>query len=157
MLSHGHVDLGVGSNILGLLLALKNLLLGSIDVSLVDVLSLLRVVLSLNEWLAAECLYSKFIAHLLERTIRLKLDLVGQGVEFMSLVLDDLFQSLLETGTNDPQHQWLEQAKQELVLGLLELDVEVLHINVDLVDLEEILLVTFISSRHLDFEAEAGS
>jgi hypothetical protein len=54
VLSHGHVDLRVSCDGLCLLLALEDLLLGSSDVSLVNVLSLLRVVLSLNDLLVVE-------------------------------------------------------------------------------------------------------
>jgi len=61
----------------------------------------------------------------------------------------------LKSGTHKLQHNRLEQAKDELVLGLLELNVEVLNININFVDLEEVLLVRLLGSRSLDLEAES--
>lgn len=75
----------------------------------------------------------------------------------MSLVLDDLLKNFLKSGTHELQHNRFEQAKEKLVLGLLELDVKVLNININFVDLEEVLLVRLLSRRRLDLEAESGS
>lgn len=75
----------------------------------------------------------------------------------MSLILDDFLESLLKCWTHELEHEWLEQAKEQLVLGLLELDVKVLHINVNFINLEKVLLVGLVGGGHLDLEAETGS
>lgn len=138
MLGHGQVDLLILSGSLSPLLALHNPLLGSTDVSAVDIRCVLRIVLDL-----------------LCSTVSLLLDLVAEAIELMDLLLDDLPQSLLESRTHDLQHKRLEQGKQELVRGLLKLDIEVLHINVNLVDLEKVLAVRLLSGGQLHREAES--
>lgn len=140
MLGHGDVDLLVGSNSLGLLLALHDLVLGSVDVAAVDVRSLLGVILDLVLGL-----------------VGLKLDGVQEAVELVDLVLDDLLKHLLDGRAEDLQHERLEQVEQSLVSGLLKLDVEVLDIDVDVVNLEEVLAVLGVGGRHLDLEAETSS
>jgi hypothetical protein len=115
LLGHGHVDLSLVCSILCslcLLLALQDLLLDSLDITAVDVLCLLWIL---------QCL--------LLSTISLGLDLIGVGIELIGLILDGLLDSLLEDRAENLKHDWLGKSKQQLMPGLLELDVEVLDVN----------------------------
>lgn len=93
----------------------------------------------------------------MDSAVGLKLDLVRQSIELVELVLDHLLQCLLQSWAHDLQHHWLTDGEQNLVLGLLQLDVEVLNIDINLVNLEEVLTVLLLGSRHLHLEAETTS
>jgi len=90
-------------------------------------------------------------------TIRLLLDLISQGIEFVKLILDLLLQNLLKNGAEELQHHWLDHTEQCLELGLLQLDFKVLDIDIDAVDLEEILPVGPLRIRQLHSEAKAAT
>jgi hypothetical protein len=47
----------------------------------------------------------------------------------MELILDSLLNGFLESRTESLQHDRLRDGEQQLVLGLLELDVEILDID----------------------------
>jgi hypothetical protein len=95
--------------------------------------------------------------HLLFGSVGLLLELPSKSVELVHLILNLLLQSLLKSRTYNPQHEGLDQAEQNLMFGLLELDIEVLDINVNFIHLKEILAIMFLSCRHLHLEAEACS
>jgi len=140
LLCDSHVNLGLGRNLISLLLALHELALSGRGVSLVNVLDFLRIVLCL-----------------LKCTVGLDLDLIKHRIELSELVLDDLLKNLLKSWAHDLEHERLSKAKQQLVLRLLELNVEMLHININALDLEEVLTILRVSSGHLDLEAEASA
>jgi len=140
VLSQGNVDLLVASGVLGLLFALQCLLLGGIGVALVNVLRLLRIVLR----------FSAGTLGFLVNRVRVT---IGLG----DIVPDLLLEKLGDRRANDTEQEWLEEAEQQLELRFLQLDVEVLHIDSDRVDLEEMLSIARVRSRHCNLEAEAGS
>jgi hypothetical protein len=50
----------------------------------------------------------------------------------VGLILNSLLNGLLESRTESLQEDWLCKSKQELMLGLCELNVEVLDVNLDI-------------------------
>lgn len=142
LLGHGDVDLlvlrGLRSLLLGLLLVVKSTLLGSIVEALVEVGLLLGVGLSG-----------------LASGVSVLLDLVQSAVKLVGLVLDGLLNSLLEGRAEDLEQERLGNLEEKLVLGLLEVDVQGLKVNVDLVNLEEVLTVLLGGSGDLHAEREA--
>lgn len=146
VLSNSHVDLLVGSGLLDLLLLLvqlNDLLLGRREVALVEVLNVLRIGVLLKLCLGP---------------LSLRVDGVQEGVGLAEGILDLLLKNLLESRTNDLDKQGLDNTEQHLVVGLLELDLEVLDINIHLGDLEEVRTVVLRVSRlGRDLEAETLS
>lgn len=140
LLGDSHVDLLVLGLGLGLLLALDGLALGSVVVALVDIGSVLRVTLGL-----------------VLGSVGLLLDLVPESIKLVALVLDGLLNSLLKGRSKNLEHQGLEEAEEELVLGLLDLDVQTLDINVNLLNLEEVLGVLLVGGGDLHLEGETVS
>jgi hypothetical protein len=160
LLGDGHVDLcltGAVCSLLCLLLALEDLLLDGLHIAVVDVLCVLGIL---------QCL--------LLGAISLDLDLVGVRIKLVGLILDGLFNSLLESWAEGLQQDWLCKREQELMLGLCELDVEVLDVNledlivsthsvevemgatyINFVNLEEVLAIRLLSCGELHLEAEA--
>lgn len=142
VLGDSHVDLLVGSDLILLLLALSELLLGSGCVTLVDVLDILGVGVVLG---------------LLLSLLGLLVDTVEYLIELVDVVADLLLGDLLDGGTHDLKKKRLEDVEQKLVVGLLQLDVHVLDVNVNSVDLEEVLAVSLVCSLHSDLEAQTST
>lgn len=143
VLGDGHVDLLVLGGLLELLrlaLPLGHLALRSLSIAVVDIGRLFRIVL-----------------HLALGLVGLELDLVEEAVGLVNVVLDGLFDGLLQGGTDDLEHERLGERKEELVLRLLQLNVEVLDVHVNLVDLEKVLLVLVVGRRHFNLEAETAA
>lgn len=138
LLGDSIVDLLVGNSALGLLLALEYLLLGGSDVAVVNVGGLLGVLTSL-----------------IKSAVSLLLDLVQHGVHPGSLIADGLLKSLLEAGAENLEHDGLEEVEEQLVVGLDQLNLQVLDIDVNLVNLEEVLPVLSIGRGHLHPKSEA--
>lgn len=142
VLGDSHVDLLVGSDLILLLLALGELLLGSGCIALVDVLDVLRVGVLLG---------------LLLGSLGLLVDTIEHLIELVNVVANLLLGNLLDSRTHNLKKKRLEDVEQKLVVGLLQLDVHVLDVNVDGVDLEEVLAVSFVCSLHGDLEAQAST
>lgn len=140
MLSHCNIGLLVGRGSFGFLLILGQSCLGGIDVAIVDVGRILRVVLRSTS-----------------DAFGFLMDLKGFPIELVNLVFNQLLQHLGDGRLDDGKKQRLEDVEQELVLGLLELNVQALHVNVDSVDLEEVLPVGLVGCLHRNLEAETGA
>lgn len=138
LLGDSDVDLLVLGLLLGLLLALHSLGLSGAVVAAVDVGSVLRVALGL-----------------ILGAVGLLLDLEDKGVHLVALVLDGLLNSLLQRRSDDLEHDGLEEVEEELVLGLLELDVEGLDVDVNLLNLEVVLAIRLVGAANLHLEGEA--
>ncbi|KAI6767974.1 hypothetical protein HG530_005983 [Fusarium avenaceum] len=138
LLGDSDVGLLVSSNRLSLLLVLGELLLGSVVVTVVNVGSLLRVVLSLSGG-----------------TISLLLDLEEQLIKLVALILNSLLNSLLQRRADNLQHERLEDREEKLVVGLLHLNLKLGKVNIDLLNLEVVLTILLVGSRHLHLEREA--
>lgn len=138
LLCHSNVGLLVGSHLLGLLLLLRELLLSRSVVAVVDVGSVLRVVLGLSSG-----------------ALGLLLDLVAKLVKLVALVLDGLLNSLLQRSSNNLEHDGLQNREEQLVVGLLDLDLNLGKVNVDLLNLEVVLTVLLLSGGDLHLKGEA--
>lgn len=126
--------LGVSSlrlNIFLLLLSLLELTLERIEVALVDVLDVLGIGVVLG---------------FLGSTVGLLLDGEEQSIKFVDVVADLLLNCLLDDWSKDLQCQRLEEAEQQLVVGLLDLDRHVLDVDVDGGDLEKVVLVALVGT-----------
>lgn len=104
LLSDSHVNLLVSYHSLSLLLALKELLLSSVEVSVVDVRSVLGIG-----------------ASLVERAVGLLLDLVQQLVKLVELILELLLSRLLDRWAEDLSIMGLKRLKRILWLDLTSL------------------------------------
>ena len=109
-------------------------------VALVNILGRVRVVLGL-----------------LGSLVGFLLDAIELAVEVVDLILDDLLNNLCQNGNHDPEKQRLDDGEKSLVLGLLQLDVDVLDVDDNSVDLEEVRVVSLVSSLQGSLEAETAS
>lgn len=116
------------------------MVLDSSVVAVVDVGGILGIALSLSS-----------------STIRLLLDLEEKSVKLVALVLDGLLDSLLQSRAHSLESNGLGDGKEQLVPGLLDLEVEVLHVNVNLLDLEEVLAILLVRGGKLHLERETIS
>jgi len=142
VLGDGHVDLLIGSDLILLLLALGELLLGGGGVALVDVLDVLGV---------------GVVPGLSLSLLGLLVDGEEHLIELMDVVADLGLCNLLDSRTHNLEEKRLEHVEEKLVVGLLQLDVDVLDVNVDRVDLEEVLAVGLVCSLHGDLETKTGT
>jgi hypothetical protein len=140
IMSDCHVDLGIGNLSFSLLLFGKSLLLNGLDIAIVDVGSSLRISFS-----SFQCLLS------------FRMNLPGVCIGISKGTGDLLLQDLLNSRAHDLEEQWLKDTEEHLMIRLLELDVEVLHIDVDFVNLEEVLTITLVCVGCNNLEAEAIS
>lgn len=138
LLGHGNVGLLVGSDFLSLLLLLGELLLSGVVVAVVDVRSVLRVVLGLSR-----------------STVGLLLHLVEDLVKLVALILDSLLNSLLQRGSDDLEHDGLQHREEQLVVGLLDLDLDLRKVNVNLLDLEVVLAILLVGGGDLHLKGKA--
>ena len=149
MLGHGNVDTllgGRGLELLLLLLTLAHLLLEGSEVALVDVLDVLRVRVALG---------------LSRSPVGLLLGSVEHGVKLVHVLANLLLDDLLDDGAHHLEQEGLEETEEKLVVGLLQLDVQVGDVNVNVVDLEEVSLVRavglLVRGLHSDLEAQAST
>ena len=98
VLGNGDVDRLVRSDLITLLLALRQLLLGSVEVTLVDVADLVWVVLGL-----------------LSGTVSLLLDGVSETIELLNLVSKLLLNDLGDDGAHDLQEKRLHKSEEKPV------------------------------------------
>ena len=117
LLGDGHVDLRLASpirSLLCLLLALQKLLLDGLHIAVVNIGRIFGI-----------------LDDLLLSTINFLLDLVGVSIKLVDLILDGFLGGLLESWAESLQQNWLSKSEQELVLGLCELDAEILDVNLE--------------------------
>ena len=138
MKQRGILTCGVGYLLLCLLLLCRKLSLVGGEVLLEDALGILWVVLSLFG-----CALSVLI------------DTVEVGVHLLKVALDLFLNNLLNHRAHDPQQQRLSNVEQQLVVGLLELDVQVLDADGDIVDSDKMCAILCLSVASGKLEAEA--
>jgi hypothetical protein len=138
----GNSDVGalVGDLGLGLLLTDSELLLEGLVVAVVDVLSMLGV---------------GVVFKLSLDTLLFLVDAVTEGIQIVEGGADLLLESLDDDGLQDLEEKGLEDTEQHLVLGFLELDVQVADIDLAGVDLEEAVAAGLVGGGQSKLEAES--
>lgn len=82
------------------------------------------------------------------------MDFLGEEVALSEGLADLALDHLLQSRCDHAEQHGLEGVEEQLVVGLLQLDVHVLDAHVNLVQLEEVLLVVLLSGRGSDLDAE---
>lgn len=87
-------------------------------------------------------------------TLGLGVDFVGESIRLGKRVTDLLFDSLLNRWSYNPEEQGPEQGEEQLVLGFLQPDVEILDGDINFLWLDKMLTVVRLCSRPNDSETE---
>ena len=138
LLSHGDVDLGLASLLLGLLFVGSSLPLVGTEVLLVDTGCILWVILGR-----------------IDGFLSILVDGVGIRVSLDESILDLLLQDLLDDRPHDLEQDRLGEGEQQLVIRLLDLDLKILNHDVNIVDDDKVGAVRLLSVAASNFEAEA--
>jgi len=120
LLGHGRVELFVLDRLLDLgllLLGLGEASVGGSPVLLVNVLDVVWIRVGKGVLLGL---------------LSLLMDLVDDAVQFAGLLFDSSFEHLLERWFHSSEQKRLRDGEEQLVLGLLQLDVEMLDTNLDI-------------------------
>jgi len=136
----GNINLLVLLDLLGLVTALDELAFGGFGVALIHVLNVIWVWVTLGLLLCLFCLL---------------VDGESKGVELGEGVADLLLKCLENNWLQELENQGLSKTEQSLVLGLLELDLEVRDVDLASINLEEVGSVLSISLGERELEVEA--
>ena len=138
ILGHSYVDLDVAGLLLGLLLLCSHLLLVSAEVLVVDVGSILRV--SLGR---------------LDGASSILVNGVCESVGLLERILDLLLDDLLDDRLHDLKKKWLGDTEEKLVVGLLDLDVEVVNLDINIVNNNKVGAILLLGIASIELEAES--
>lgn len=97
----------------------------------------------------------RFLAGSLLSTLSLGVNVMGESIAVDEGLADLALNHLLKGGANDTVQHRLEGVEEELMAGLLELDVHALDVHGHLVKLDEMLLITLLGGGGSNLEAEA--
>jgi len=86
--------------------------------------------------------------------LSLEVDFVENTVELASFVFDLLLQGFLNAWTESLEKDRLCKSKEDLMVGSLHLNTDVLNVDINLGDFEEVLAITCVSSLSSNLEAE---
>ena len=85
------------------------------------------------------------------------MNVIEESVQLLEVVLDLFLDDLLNDWSHDLQQDPLGNAKQELVIGLFDLDLQIFHVHGHIVNCDKMSTILRVGSAGSELETESLS